>query len=260
MNKLIITFFIALMSCSICSSHVKELLGTSGKLPTVFAYAEENKGDGLVFFFPEFETVDLDCAVMPAPDDQSVVFCCEAAFTGQLLDKFEHSNIADRHFSHGIEYNGYNCTDNDGAFVFDSSGNWQIIPKDKLKKVKQANTAFCQRLIIQNKKAKSVWKKIKDKRTVYRALCEKNGKLCIAQSSEVVSYDEFVKLLKKHDIKNALYLDMGDGWNYAWYRSDAKGNVVELFPESKEAGSYKYRTNWIVFRKAPQKTLTTEPR
>ena len=50
------------------------------------------------------------------------------------------------------------------------------------------------------------------------------------------------------EVTHALYLDMGRGWNYAWYR-DKGGKVKEVFPESKLAPSYKYRTNWITFYK-----------
>ena len=49
-------------------------------------------------------------------------------------------------------------------------------------------------------------------------------------------------------VTHALYLDMGRGWNYAWYREKG-GKVKEIFPESKLAPSYKYRTNWITFYK-----------
>ena len=49
-------------------------------------------------------------------------------------------------------------------------------------------------------------------------------------------------------VTHALYLDMGRGWNYAWYREKG-GKVKEVFPESKLAPSYKYRTNWITFYK-----------
>lgn len=249
MKRLTIVIPLIVMVGIIAHSQAKDLLATGGKVPTLYGYTEEETGDGLVFYYPQFETIDLECQKMPDPSDKSVVFCCEAAFTGKLLDRFDHSNIADRHFSHGVEYKGYKCNDNDGAFVLDNSGVWQIIPKDKYKKVKQANTAFCQRLIIHDGAPKAVWKKIKDKRTVYRSLCVKDGRLCIAQSADVVSYETFVALLQKNKVQQALYLDMGSGWNYAWFRSTVKGKVEELFPESKQADNYKYRTNWIVFRK-----------
>ena len=85
-------------------------------------------------------------------------------------------------------------------------------------------------------------------RTIYRALCEKDGRLCLVESKKIITYEDFVGQLKNFRIDNALYLDMGSGWNYAWYR-DKEGKVVERFPESKLAANYKYRTNWITFYK-----------
>ena len=63
-----------------------------------------------------------------------------------------------------------------------------------------------------------------------------------------MSYESFVKSLVDYRVTHALYLDMGSGWNYAWYR-DGEGHVKELFPASKAAPNYKYRTNWITFYK-----------
>ena len=90
--------------------------------------------------------------------------------------------------------------------------------------------------------------KMKNNRTIYRALCEKDGKLCIIESNKVMTYEFFAKCLSAYKVTHALYLDMGRGWNYAWYR-DKGGVVKEVFPESKLAPSYKYRTNWITFYK-----------
>ncbi len=51
-----------------------------------------------------------------------------------------------------------------------------------------------------------------------------------------------------YKVTHALYLDMGRGWNYAWFRNEDR-KVKEIFSESKLAPSYKYRTNWITFYK-----------
>lgn len=105
---------------------------------------------------------------------------------------------------------------------------------------------FCQLLIIKDGVVRPIGTKMKSNKNIYRALCEKNGKLCIIQSKKVMTYEFFVKCLAAYKITHAIYLDMGRGWNYAWYR-DNTGKVKEVFPESKSATSYKYRTNWITF-------------
>ena len=107
---------------------------------------------------------------------------------------------------------------------------------------------FCQMLIIKDGIPRPIGSKMRKNRTVYRALCEKDGRLCIVEGKMVMTYEDFVKHLKEFKVKHALYLDMGSGWNYAWYR-DSNGRVKECFPESKSSPNYKYRTNWITFFK-----------
>ena len=89
---------------------------------------------------------------------------------------------------------------------------------------------------------------MKNNRNIYRALCEKNDKLCIVESKKIMTYEFFVKSLSAYKVTHVLYLDMGRGWNYAWYQ-DEKGQEKEIFPESKAVQSYKFRTNWITFYK-----------
>lgn len=51
-----------------------------------------------------------------------------------------------------------------------------------------------------------------------------------------------MKYLKDFKVKHALYLDMGSGWNHAWYRDN--GKVVVLHPKT-----HNFCTNWITFYK-----------
>ena len=157
---------------------------------------------------------------MPKAAQKDVEFCCEAAFTGELLNEFKHTNIADNHICNGEMKKGYRC--------------WEM--------------GFCQLLIIKDGAVRPIGAKMKNNRNIYRALCEKDGKLCIIESNKVMTYEFFVKCLSAYKVTHALYLDMGRGWNYAWFR-DEDGKVKEIFSESKLAPSYKYRTNWITFYK-----------
>lgn len=202
--------------------------------------------NNLNVYYPDYTRIDLVCGKMPKISDKNVEFCCEAAFTGELMAEFKHSNIADNHICNGVMKNGYRCKTNTGGFVW-GNGKWKFMRKaDFPKDADGCNMGFCQLLIIHNAEARPIGSKMRKNRTVYRALCEKNGKLCIVESKKVVTYEDFVKYLMAFKVKHALYLDMGGGWNYAWYR-DKEGNVKERFPESKKSPSYKYRTNWITF-------------
>ena len=55
------------------------------------------------------------------------------------------------------------------------------------------NMGFCQLLFIYNAQTRPIGPKMRKNWTVYRALCEKNGKLCIVESQKVVTYDFFVE-------------------------------------------------------------------
>ena len=199
-------------------------------------------------YYPEYSKIDLVCGQMPKCTDKSVEFCCEAAFTGELLTEFKHSNIADNHICNGMMKKGYRCKANTGGFVW-GKGKWKFIKKVDFPTVANGwNMGFCQLLIIKDSAVRPIGTKMKNNRTIYRALCEKDGKLCIIESKKVMTYEFFVKCLSAYKVTHALYLDMGRGWNYAWYQ-DKEGKIKEIFPESKLAPSYKYRTNWITFYK-----------
>jgi len=199
-------------------------------------------------YFPEYTKIDLVCDQMPTAAQRDVEFCCEAAFTGELLNEFKHANIADNHICNGEMKDGYRCRANTGGFVW-GNGTWKFMRKADFPTTANGwSMGFCQLLIIHNGEARPIGAKMKNKRTIYRALCEKDGKLCIVESKKVMTYEFFVKCLNAYKVTHALYLDMGRGWNYAWYQ-DEEGKVKEIFPESKLAPSYKYRTNWITFYK-----------
>ena len=199
-------------------------------------------------YYPEYSRIDLVCGQMPKAAQKDVEFCCEAAFTGELLNEFKHLNIADNHICNGVMKKGYRCKTNTGGFVW-GKGKWKFMRKAVFPAEANGwNMGFCQLLIIKDGVARPIGAKMKNKRTIYRALCEKNGKLCVVESKKVMTYEFFVNCLKAFKVKHALYLDMGSGWNYAWYR-DKDGKIVERFPESKKTPSYKFRTNWITFYK-----------
>lgn len=199
-------------------------------------------------FYPDYSRIDLVCEKMPKATDKTVEFCCEAAFTGQLLTEFKHTNIADNHICSGEMKKGYRCKANTGGFVW-GNGKWKFMRKGDYPTTANGwNMGFCQLLIVKDGKARPIGTKMKTRQNIYRALCEKNGKLCIIEGRKYMSYEAFVKCLTAYKVTHAIYLDMGIGWNYAWYR-DEEGRVRERFPNSKSATSYKYRTNWITFYK-----------
>jgi hypothetical protein len=76
----------------------------------------------------------------------------------------------------------------------------------------------------------------------YRTLAELNGHLCVIDSTRMIQFDDFMEELRRLGVTNALYMDMGAGWNYSWYRNAAE-KVVTLF-----GLPVPWSHNWVVFR------------
>ena len=99
---------------------------------------------------------------------------------------------------------------------------------------------FGQEMIIHNGKRVQTIRKDANKNE-FRALCELYGKLCIIDSKGVTTFGDFINALLNEGVTEALYLDMGTGWNYSWWRDD-QGIVHEIHDHR-----IAFTTNWITF-------------
>lgn len=199
--------------------------------------------NGLKFIFPNFSKIDLVCDSMPSKCDSAVIFTAEAAYTGGLLEKFHHTNIAGDHVCSGVKHRGYRCSRNTGAFVY-YKGSWKFCNRPYENEIDSAvvygGAAFGQELIIKDSILLNPPRKDRSK-NIFRALCEVSGRLCIIESVTIIEFGEFKSRLIEAKVKDAIYLDMGGGWNHAWYRH-SKDSIVELHPKR-----HNYCTNWITF-------------
>ena len=203
--------------------------------------------EGLVVYYPQFSRIDLVCGQMPSQQDDSVIYCAEAAFTHELLDEFAHSNIDGDHVSGGKRYTGAKCKDNSGAFAWFGDSTWEFVNGEYGELLDSVAAAggmgFGQAIIIHDGESiRPLWR---DGVNQYRALCEKDGRLCIVDSRDKVPYDRFVAMLEALAPTHALYMDMGAGWNHSWWR-DSDGKVHEIHPVAEKS---RYCTNWITFYK-----------
>lgn len=196
----------------------------------------------LKVFYPEFSKVDLVCGIMPSKEDESVMLVMAAAYTGQCLKEFKHSNIVGMHVSGGKLYN---AVSNYGAFVY-YNGKWKFVCKEQSNvktqmqvAAQQGGAGFSQELLIYNGKIQKTNRGDKNK-NLFRALCQHNGRLCVIESQTVLAFGDFKKKLQTYGVTHAIYTDMGSGWNHAWYRSET--GIVELQPYK-----HPYCTNWITF-------------
>ena len=188
--------------------------------------------------------LDLACGTMPNIEQEDVVLCVAAAFTGKCLDGFEHSNILGPHISQGVLYEGYE--EEGGYAVFASWGNqkefFELGKQDKLEEVAVAKgMAFTQYWVVKNGEGYNPPRQT-IKQEYYRCIAQKAGRTYVIESKEVVKFDYFVKCLVETGVENALYMDMGKGWNHSFYR-DETGVAHVLHPKTHE-----YCTNWLVVK------------
>ena len=210
-------------------------------------YIDVDRLDSLTIYYPIFKRIDLVTETMPSKTEEDVILCFEAAFTGERLDEFRHSNIAGHHVSGGTFHKGYKCGTNNGVFTWDSKTGWHFFNYSHANSVSVLEKAagnggmgFCQSMLIhQGKRFKGCIKA--GSKNVYRALCELDGKLCVIDCAFSMPFGQFMDALVNLGVREAIYCDMGTGWNYSWYRQD-DGSVKELFHTPG-----KYTTNWVTF-------------
>ena len=203
--------------------------------------------DSLTVYYPRFSRIDLATGSMPSKADSSVIFCCAAAFTGEKLTTFKHKNIAGHHVSGGEFQEGFHCGPNNGVFTWTPGKGWKYYNFSHknsrpplVEAAKGGGMGFCQSLLYFNgKRFKGCFKP--DRANRYRALCEIGGRLCIVDCAYALPFGSFMDGLARLGVRNAVYCDMGRGWNYSWYRQEA-GSVREIFPTPG-----RFTTNWVVF-------------
>lgn len=198
----------------------------------------------LVIYNINYSKIDLVCDKQPDEINTNILFCASAAFSAKLLNEFNHSNICGNHVSSGKYYAGSPCIANSGAFVYYNDSAkflYQDYSSDLKKAANNGGMGFGQCMLIHNGEKTPIFINVKD--NLFRAICLKNNKLHIIDSKKRISLDSFVDKLSNIGVTEALYLVMGESFNYSWYR-DEEGNVQRIHNIQS-----KYATNWIVFYK-----------
>ena len=244
----IYAFLVVLMySCQQSTNNIRVSEGRDSILSSCGeVLVERLDTNGLIVLFPSFSSIDLRCGNIPQTSDKNVVLFAEAAYTGAPLEKnFSHNKIAGDHVSNGVRFKGYKCSRNTGAFVY-YSDKWKFLygvySSELDSAANNGGSAFAQEMIIHKNEIKPTARKDGNVNT-FRALCELDGRLCIIESINDVKFGDFKSTLLEIGVSEALYLDMGSGWNYAWYRVNEE-TIVGLHPKVHD-----YCTNWITFYK-----------
>lgn len=202
-----------------------------------------NTGKAYVIF-PEYSEIELVCEDRPSKSDKTITWCSGAAFQHTVSIDFTQENVEGDHAVKGTLYESpYNkdafaaFTYADGCFAFDFDDSTEAIRQAADK----GGSGFMQFGLI--KDGEVVMNFDRPRARCYRTLAEINGNVCIIDSVNMIHFDDFMEELERLGVTNAVYMDMGAGWNYSWYRN-AADKVVTLF-----GLPVPWSHNWIVFRK-----------
>lgn len=199
--------------------------------------------DELYIYYADYNNISFVAGKRPSKEDESSIMCVAAAFQGSYEPGFSHDNIVGWHASGGQLERG-KPEKNLGAFTY-VDGEARIFNiEDSEAAIKEAaergGCGFQQFVVLYNGERGT---HSSDEFRCYRVLAVINGKACIIDTKTQMHYDEFVMTLEDFGIQNALYCDMGSGWNYSWYRK-ANGKTVDII-----GTPWLFSHNWLVFEK-----------
>ncbi len=199
--------------------------------------------DDLYIYCPDYREISFVAGDRPSREDESIQLCVAAAFQHSYQLDFNHSNIVGWHASEGSLERGTPQT-RLGAFTY-VDGVPRIWDIDESEEAVQnaaalGGSGYQQFVVLCNGQRGG---HDSDEFRCYRVLALLNGKVCVIDSRTQMHYSEFISALEALGIRDALYCDMGSGWNYSWYRNTA-GKAVDII-----GTPWPFSHNWLVFRK-----------
>lgn len=199
--------------------------------------------DKLYIYCPNYDEISFVAGERPSREDESIVMCVAAAFQDKYQLDFRHSNIVGWHAAGGQLERGKPQA-RLGAFTY-VDGNARIWSIDEAEEAirEAADRGGCgyQQFIVLADGERGGHQS--DEFRCYRVVAVLNGKACVIDSRTQMHYSEFISALENLGIRDALYCDMGSGWNYSWYRNE-EGKAVDII-----GTPWPFSHNWLVFRK-----------
>lgn len=191
--------------------------------------------------------MDMVCGVTPSAENDSIILLFAGAFTGTEFDK-GHANVAGDHVAGGKRFKGYSCQRNTGAFTWSPVSGPQFYYKDyspALDRVEQeGGMGFAQEMMIHDSSAVKTTRPLGNT-NVFRALClDADDSLALYESQDDITFGNFIDALLSQGVKEALYTDMGEGWNYCFYRV----NQSDKSPKYLHSLLLPYASNFIVIK------------
>lgn len=188
--------------------------------------------DELYIIFPQYNDIRFVYSDCPSMKDPNLTMFATSAFFHTYELKSRHENVVGAHVSDGVYYDGA-AEKNLSAFTFyDGEAHFTLENADDEIRAaaEQGGEGFEQFMAIWNGEKT---RDILSKRRCYRVMAELNGRICIIDSTKIMSYADFIRAVQNAGVKTAIYLDMGAHSSHSKYRSDS-GKIVNLFGKRGE--------------------------
>lgn len=199
--------------------------------------------DDLYIYCANYGEISFVAGDRPSREDESIQLCVAAAFQDKYQLDFQQSNIVGWHTADGVLERG-KPQDRLGAFTYaDGAARiWSIDEAENAVREAAARggSGYQQFIVLCNGERGGHQS---NEFRCYRVLALLNDRACIIDSRTQMHYSEFIQALEDLGIRDALYCDMGSGWNYSWYRN-AEGKAVDII-----GTPWPFSHNWLVFRR-----------
>ena len=220
---------------------------SSGQLQQAVADANKDmtllQTDDLYVYCPNYDRLTYVTEERPSRDDEGILMCVAAAFQSTYQLDFNEDNIVGWHTSKGRLERGA-LQDDLGAFTYvDGVAQiWDVDEaEDAVREAAERGGLGYQSFIVLKDGERGGFETHEFR--CFRVLAILDGRACVIDSRTLMHFDEFVERLKEFGVADAIYSDMGSGWNYSWYRG------VDGQPQTIIGMPWPFSHNWLTFEK-----------
>lgn len=240
LSALGVIFWLCLATYALASQYHNLIVPTENGDNTNITIVQDGE---LYIMYPKYKTVEFVTKDRPSRGDESITYCSGATFQKTYNLIFDPEELCGINVEKGNLNKGYR-QNNLGAFTFYDGRYHFASPEEAELELERAaergGWGFQQFVVIDNGVIDSA---LANEYRCYRVIAELNGKLCIIDSRKQIKFKDFTEELVRVGVKEALYMDMGSGWNYSWYRdNNGKVNVLIGLP-------WPFSHNWLTFKK-----------
>lgn len=223
-------------------------LAATAELDSLLEAADQDvllcETDDLYVYAIDYDDIEFVTEQRPSKSDESILLCVAAAFQGDYELSFSHDNVVGWHASNGHLERGKPQA-NLGAFTWvDSVARiWDVDEAEEAVQgaAARGGTGYQQFVVLADGQRGSHGT---NEFRCFRVLALLDDRVCVIDSRTQMHYDAFIEALERLGVRDALYCDMGSGWNYSWYRGK-DGNTVDIIGKP-----WPFSHNWLVFKKA----------